>query len=171
MKTSVLVTAVSGSGKSTVCEALQDLGYNAIDIESVSGLYELVDEKTGKVLPGDLEQISDGVDWNCNKTKLIELMSAQTTDLAFYCGGMSNTDDIWDAFKSVIILIASDRTTQKRLLTRKAGEFGSTQENRDWVLSWKHDLEDRWLKMGGIQINAEHDPNKVAKAIILSARP
>lgn len=104
MKSSVLVTAVSGTGKSTVCEALQAIGYNAIDIESIDGLYELVNEKTGEIIPGHLEQISEGVDWNCNKPRLEKLVESQTSELTFYCGGMSNTFDIWDVFDLVIML-------------------------------------------------------------------
>lgn len=57
MRKSVLITAVSGTGKSTVCKALHVMGHDSIDIESVKGLYELVSEKTGEVIPGNLEQI------------------------------------------------------------------------------------------------------------------
>lgn len=56
MKTSVLVTAVAGSGKSTTCAALHRLGYNAFDIETLNGLYELIDEKTGRILTGNHDQ-------------------------------------------------------------------------------------------------------------------
>lgn len=168
MKKSILVTAVSGTGKSTVCKALQDMGCDSIDIESIDGLYELVNEKTGEVLPGNLEQISEGVDWNCNKAKLEKLLQSQTSEVTFYCGGMSNTDDIWDVFDAVIMLTVSDETTVNRLSTREPGEFGSTQVNREWALSWKHDLEARWIKRGCIQISAETSPEEVAQAIVNS---
>jgi hypothetical protein len=79
---------------------------------------------------------------------------------------MSNTDDVWDAFDLVVILTVSDQTTEQRLSTRVSGEFGSTQVNRGWVLSWKNDLENRWLKMGGMQMDAEASPEIVAQAII-----
>ena len=168
MKKSVLITAVSGTGKSTVCKALRTAGYDAIDIESVDGLYELVNGKTGEVLPGNLEQISEGIDWNCNKTRLQKLLDTQTADLTFYCGGMSNTFEVWDAFDSVIMLTISDQTTIKRLSTRQTGEFGSTKVNRDWVLSWKHSFEKRLLEAGATPIYAESDPQEVARLIIKS---
>lgn len=170
MKTSILVTAVSGTGKSTVCKALQELGYDAIDIESLNGLHELVDEKTGEIIPGSMEQISEGIDWNCNLGKLEKLIESQSTDLVFYCGGMSNTDDAWNAFSSVVVLTVSDQTTEYRLSNRKSGEFGNTQLNRGWVLSWKHDLENRWLAKGGIRVDAEGSPKHVAETVIQSVR-
>lgn len=166
IKKSLLITAVAGTGKSAVCKALQSLGYQAIDIESIDGLYELVDEKTGEIIPGNLEQISEGVSWNCNTSKLEELVRAQASDLVFYCGGMSNTEDVWDVFDAVIMLTVSDVTTTKRLATRRLGEFGSTKTNRDWVLSWKHDLEAAWLERGCMRVSAEADPEQVARDIV-----
>jgi len=91
MRKSVLITAVSCTDKSTVCKALQEMGYDTIDIESIDGLYELVNEKTGEATPGNLEQISKGVGWNCNKARLEKLVESQKPELTFYCGGMSNT--------------------------------------------------------------------------------
>lgn len=168
MKKAVLVTAVSGTGKSTVCNALLNKGFDSVDMESVSGLYELVDEKTGEIITGNLEQISEGVDWNCNKLKLKELLEAQISELTFYCGGMSNTDEVWNAFDAVVVLTVSDESTVKRLSTRQPGEFGSTETNRDWVLSWKHEIEARWIEMGGIQVDAEASPEEVAATIVNS---
>jgi adenylate kinase family enzyme len=166
MKKSILITAVSGTGKSTVCKALHAMGYDSIDIESVDGLYELVNEKTGEVIPGNLEQISEGVDWNCNKLRLEKLVTSQTSELTFYCGGMSNTFEVWDTFTLVIMLTISDDATIKRLSTRQSGEFGSTRANRDWVLSWKHSFEKRLLDAGAVPVNAEGALQKIAKLIL-----
>jgi broad-specificity NMP kinase len=166
MRKSVLITAVSGTGKSTVCKALHAMGYDAVDIESVDGLYELVNEKTGEVIPGNLEQISEGVDWNCNKARLEKLVDSQKSELTFYCGGMSNTFDVWNVFDLIIMLTISDDATIKRLSTRQSGEFGSTKVNRDWVLSWKHSLEKRLLDAGAVPVSAEDTPQEIAKLIL-----
>jgi len=166
MRKSVLITAVSGTGKSTVCKALHAMGYDAVDIESVNGLYKLVNEKTGEVIPGNLEQISEGVDWNCNKPRLEKLIASETSELTFYCGGMSNTFDVWDVFDLVIMLTISDEATIKRLSARQSGEFGSTKVNRDWVLSWKHSFEKRLLDAGAVTVNAEGTPHEIAEIIL-----
>ena len=166
MKISVLVTGVSGSGKTTVCKALQNLEYKAIDIEAIGGLYDLVDEKSGEIVPGTRDDIKEGLDWNCNKAKLQNLVDTEPGELTFYCGGMSNTDEIWYVFDTVVVLTVSDDTTIHRLSARTTGEFGGKEQDRKWVLSWKHDIERDWLERGGIEVQAENSPPDVAKRVV-----
>jgi len=169
MKKTVFITAVSGSGKSTVCKALRELGYEAYDIESIPGLYTLVDEKTGKQIPGknigDLARNTDG-EWVCDLEKLKSIIAGQQSEIAFYCGGTSRTEEMMAEFDHTVILRVSDETTLTRLSTRSADEFGGTEDVRKWVLSWKHRVETDWLAAGGISIDAEPEPIVVAQSVV-----
>lgn len=168
MKKAVFITAVSGSGKSTVCKALNELGYEAYDIESIPGLFSLVDEDTEQVLSNNIGELREGLnaDWVCDIQKLKTIIANQKADLAFYCGGTSRTEELMAAFDYTIVLQVSDDTTRARLSTRRAGEFGSTEAVRDWVISWKHRVESDWLAAGGVSIDAEPEPSVVAQAIV-----
>lgn len=169
MKKSVLITAVAGSGKSTVCKALIKLGYEAYDIESIPGLFSLLDPNTDEVLEGkDLGDLNEGLeaDWVCDTEKLKTLIANQKSEVAFYCGGTSRTEDLMAHFDSMAVLQVSDETTRKRLSTRLQGEFGDSEDTREWVLSWKHRVEADWLMAGGVGISAEADPESVAKSIV-----
>ena len=169
MKKSVFITAVSGSGKSTVCKALINLGYEAYDIESIPGLFSLVDPQTGKALAGknlgDLEEGLDA-DWVCDIKKLKALIAHQKSEVAFYCGGTSRTEELMAQFDSTVVLQVSDETTRKHLANRLEGEFGDGKDTKDWVLSWKHRVEADWLAAGGVGVSAEADPDTVAKDIV-----
>lgn len=173
MKRAVFVTAVTGSGKSTVCKALQMMGHEAVDIEDIPGLFSLVHEETGQPMPhhdnSKLELVRKG-DWNCNKKKLEYLISNQTADIAFYCGAASNYEEIWNLFDQVITLHVSDSTTLERLSSRKLGEFGNSDEVRQWVLTWKAELEDKWLKAGATAVGAEESPERVAANLLKVTR-
>jgi len=168
MKKSILVTAVAGSGKSTVCKALTALGRDAVDIEALPNLFELVHEETGKPMPHgwNSHELIKQVDWNCKKDNMRRIIASQKSELTFYCGAMSNFREVWDLFDGVIVLTVSDETTVKRLSTRKPGQFGHMAKTRQWVLSWKRELEDEWLAMGAIAVSGEPEPTAVAKAII-----
>ena len=50
MNKSILITGITGSGKSAVCGELKKRGYKAYDIEIMEGLFNLVDNKTGKIV-------------------------------------------------------------------------------------------------------------------------
>ena len=168
MNKSVLITAVAGSGKSTVCKALIKLGYEAYDIESIPGLFSLLDPNTDEVLEGKgLGDLKKGLeaDWVCDTEKLKALIANQKSEVAFYCGGTSRTEELMAQFDSTVVLRVSDETTRKRLSTRLHGEFGDSEDTREWVLSWKHRVEADWLAAGGIDVNAEADPESVAKDI------
>lgn len=168
MKKAIFITAVSGSGKSTVCMSLAKLGYEAYDIENIPGLFSLVDAKTGKVLKekhvGDLNESLEA-DWVCDTKKLAKLIANQKNEVAFYCGGTSRTEELMALFDTTVILQVSDETTHKRLSNRLPGEFGSKQETRDWVLTWKHRVESDWLAAGGVSVSAEAQPETVARNI------
>lgn len=173
MKKSVLITAVAGSGKSTVCRALIDLGQEAYDIEAIPGLFSLVDPDTdesikGKQL-GDLTEELDA-DWVCDLKKLRAMLATQKQQLAFYCGGTSRTDELMAMFDMTIVLQVSDETTRKRLSTRLPGQFGSDEATRDWVLTWKHRVEADWIAAGGIGLSAEPAPYEVARMIVMLAQ-
>ena len=48
MNKSILITGVAGTGKSAVCDELNKLGYKALGIEDIDGLFTIVHKKTGK---------------------------------------------------------------------------------------------------------------------------
>ena len=169
MKRTILITAVAGSGKSTVCRALIKLGYEAYDIESIPGLFSLIDPHTDKVLEGkqlgDLNENLDA-DWVCDTEKLKLLIANQKNEVAFYCGGTSRTEELMAFFDSTVILQVSDETTRNRLSTRQSGEFGDSEQTREWVLSWKHRVEADWLAAGAVSVSGEPEPRAVAKDIV-----
>jgi broad-specificity NMP kinase len=50
MNRSILVTGISGSGKSAICSELKKQGYTAYDIEEMHGLFNMINKKTGKII-------------------------------------------------------------------------------------------------------------------------
>lgn len=39
---------MSGSGKSALCDELNNFGYMAYDLDNIRGLFEMIDKRTGK---------------------------------------------------------------------------------------------------------------------------
>lgn len=165
----ILVTGVAGSGKSTTCGELKKLGYEAHDIESIRGLFQMIDKETGKPAKNhrhdDMEKVKQG-EWICDKEKLGKLLKKQRHNVAFYCGTASNIKEITPLFDEVFLLKISEQTMRQRLSTRGSSEFGSTEETRDWIMEWKDWVDDRVEKLGGIPINANGSPVQTMETIL-----
>jgi broad-specificity NMP kinase len=174
MNKSILITGVSGSGKSLLCDELKKRGYKAYDIEELHGLFAMVNKKTGKVADvfdnQNLESIKQH-DWICDKKKLKELVRKNSgkvvlDDMVFYCGTASNTDDLLHMFDKVFLLKAGEKVTRKRLATRKSNNFGRTDDVQEWVLTWKDWWENHMLEKGAIIIDANRNVQEIAIEII-----
>jgi broad-specificity NMP kinase len=169
MKRSIWIIGIPGSGKSALYKALQKRGYEAYDIETGHGLFSMVDDRTGKPVENLSNENVDQLDnskWVCDKEKLAALIQHQTSDLAFYCGVASNSEELWPLFDRVMLLQASPENTRARLSTRKKGDFGATREVQDWVLSWKDWWEQKLLKRGAILVDANLPVDVVADNIL-----
>lgn len=165
----VLVTGVAGSGKTTLCDTFNKMGFEAYDIESIPKLFVMQDKVTGGVMTrhnnDNLEIVKRG-DWLCDKERLTYILKSQSTDLAFYCGVATNITEIMNLFDKTFMLRASEKNTLKRLAARKNGEFGNTNEVQRWILSWKEEAEASIMNRGAVVIDANQGPQEVASDIL-----
>ncbi len=169
MNKSILVTGVTGSGKSSVCGELRKRGYKAYDIENMDGLFTMIDKKTGKSADeydkNNLESVKQ-CDWICDKNKLQEIVRKNAKDVVFYCGTASNLDELLHLFDEVFLLKANPKILRERLSTRKSNDFGRTSEVQEWILSWKKWWEDHMREKGAIIIDTNRDIKEITTDIV-----
>ena len=174
MNKSILVTGISGSGKSSVYGELVKRGYKAYDIENMTDLFTMIDRRTGRT--GDtydkenLESVKQH-DWICDKIKLQALVSKSAKDSAFnsmvfYCGTASNLDELLYLFDKIFLLKVSPELLRKRLSTRKSYGFGRTSEIQEWIFSWKEWWENHMLEKGAITIDANRNCQEITNDIV-----
>lgn len=166
----ILITGVSGTGKSTVCKQLISQGYVAHDIENIKGMFNMYHKGTKKIFKSydnlKPENIKNA-DWLCNSSKLKELVTSQKSNIAFYCGIASNMEDILSFFDKIIVLQPDSDNLNKRLKNREGtSDIGNNQEGRDVVLGWKDWWEGEMHKKGAIFVNANKTPKEIAKKIL-----
>jgi dephospho-CoA kinase len=169
MNKSILITGITGSGKSAVCDELKKRGYKAYDIEIMEGLFNLVDNKTGKIVNGydnkNLEWVKRH-DWVCNRKKLQELVRKNAKDVAFYCGTAGNLDELLFLFGKIFLLKVSPKILRERLSTRKSNDYGRTSEVQDWIIEWKDWWEKHMIENGAIVIGADRGIKEVTTDIL-----
>lgn len=172
MRKSILITGISGSGKTEVSSVLREKGYSSYDIDDIPGLFTMFDKRTNQPLinqdNNSLEQVKN-MSWVCNVERLQHLMSEEKNDIAFYCGNAENLSEIVPLFDKLILLKANDEAIRHRLSSRTSNDFGKTVEIQDWILNSKENWENNIKKMGAIVIDTNKDINQVVTEILKEA--
>ena len=173
MKKSVLVTGVPGTGKTTISQRLNELGYKAYDLDDGLGLYSMIHKITKLPIVDhnntDLEKVKN-LNWVCDKEKLASIIKNEINDLVFYCGNASNWREIISLFDLIVLLKISPEIMKKRLTSRTNNDYGRNSEVQDYLLT-KKDLWDSELEnTGAISVDANGDLDSVVKEIIMKTK-
>jgi len=166
----ILVTGISGTGKSALSEELQKMGYQAYDLEMIKGLFDMFEKSTGKRVTyhfdsNKLEEM-EKYNWLCDIPKLKELIKNNKDKTVFYCGTGTNINDLVPLFDKTILLNASEDVIRHRLSTRTSNDYGKSTEIQDWTFSWKDWWEDNMRELGAIEVDANGPLDVVARDII-----
>ena len=99
--TRVLITGMSGTGKSTVILELAARGYPAIDTDD-DGWHEWVTVAAKDLPPG----LPPGPDWVWREDRMRALLAREDGELLFVSGTASNQTRFYDRFDHIILLSA-----------------------------------------------------------------
>lgn len=127
----VLLTGMSGTGTSTVINALAARGYKAIDADydEFSGWVTVNDDSD---TPG--EPVEPERDWVWREDRIQKLLSEEDADLLFLGGCSPNMGEFLDQFDHIILLSAPADVISERLRTRANNPYGKDPEERARVL-------------------------------------
>lgn len=155
-----LIEGVSGTGKSSVCRELRRRGLHAVDGDN--DLAYQGDPATGEVVAGETHEHHI---WDVGRVRtLVDDRTAATT---FFCGGSRNFSSFVDWFDAVFVLQIDVETLRERLAERSAGEWGSTEAQREQILRLHATQED--VPVGGIPIASARPVSDVVDEIVALA--
>lgn len=118
----VLVTGLSGTGKSAVMSELAARGYKAVDTD-YDGWSEIMDVPADDGLPGTT--LDPGRDWMWNEERISALLATEDAEVLFVCGTARNQVKFYGQFDHIVLLTAPKSVMAERIVTRTNNPMAS----------------------------------------------
>lgn len=170
-----LVSGTAGTGKSQVCCALKERGYEAYDTDD-DGLAYWQHNTTGYIHPKSSVKSHQRTaeflaehSWNVPREDVEELARQATSKPIFICGSLTNEDKLHDLFEKVFALYVDDETLKHRLATRTTNDWGKQPHELQRTLEHHHKAYQSHKQKGDIIIDATRPLNAVVDDILAAA--
>ena len=131
----VLITGISGVGKSTVITELARRGYWAVDLDQDGYSHEV------SVSADELTGLGPGRDWIWCEDRVAALLARDDADVLFLSGCAPNQGTFYPQLDHVILLTAPADVIVERLTTRTNNPFGKHLDEVARVLALKETIE------------------------------
>jgi len=119
MAPNILITGMSGTGKSSVITALTENGLGAYDLDA-DGFSNWVP------CEGNPTGARQGFDWHWNEQKLAHLLSGERETPLFVAGCAPNMGRFLTWFDRIVVLTAPPETMFRRVMTRTRSDYGKS---------------------------------------------
>ena len=113
----ILITGMSGTGKSSALAALASQGFRVVDTD-----------EPGWKEPRDGDEV-----WR--EDRIAALLAEETSESLFVSGTVSNQGRFYDRFDAVVLLSAPAEVLLERIATRTTNDYGKADDQRDLILA------------------------------------
>jgi len=169
MAMKIFITGVSGTGKTTIANILNNRGIHAISIEEVPNLCVWKNKATEETVNYEAElnkTFIDTHDWICDVKLLEELLNKNKDLTTIVLGSAANQNDFISFFDKDLLLQYKPETFIKRILKRKDTDFGKDESAQKLILDWYQEFEKHLIENGAIPVAAEQPKEKVVENIV-----
>ena len=148
----VLVTGMSGTGKSTVLELLGQRGHRVVDTDS--------DEWSHWVTAAD-----GSADWIWREDAISNLLVGHDHGQLFVAGCKTNQGKFYPQFDHIVLLSAPAEVLFTRISLRSNNPYGKRPEERALILHYLAEVEPRLRATATVEIDACAPVTEVARQL------
>lgn len=164
----VLLTGMSGTGKSTLISALAGRGYKAIDADSEEFSHWV--QSDGEDDPFDPPVDSDSVwhnrDWVWREDRIDRLLATEDTDVLFVSGTASNQGKFHARFDHIVLLSAPPGVLIERLSRRTTNTYGKSADELARVLQHLETVEPLLRRAASLEIDTSAPVDALVETIL-----
>jgi broad-specificity NMP kinase len=163
----LLLTGVSGTGKSALVSELQAGGHLAIDLDCVeySQWVDVHDATTAAGSP-----VAPGRDWVWREDAVRDLLAVEHGDALFVSGCAANMDRFLPCFDHVVLLSAPADVIAARLVARPRGEYGNRPEEVARTVALIETVEPLLRRAADQEIDTSGSVERAAAAVLAIAQ-
>jgi shikimate kinase len=154
----ILLTGLSGVGKSTVSEALAARGFRAIDLDS--------DEWSEWRRSDDGVGVRGNLDWVWREDRVRRLLASEDDEVLFISGSASNQAQFYPRLDGIVLLSAPAEVMAERLATRTNNPYGKQPDELERALQLKSSIEPMLRTSAHLEIDTSAPLEDVVQAVI-----
>lgn len=154
----VLVTGMSGTGKSSALAELERRGFRVVDADLAewSEWIPPTDEAEGE--------------WLWREDRMAELLAEEDERSLFVSGCVANQGRFYDRFDAVVLLSAPAEVILDRVERRTTNDYGKSSEERDLILSHLTWVEPLLRATCTHELDASRPLDEVVEALVAIER-
>ena len=162
----ILITGISGVGKTTIGRELKKKGYSVLDIDE-DGFCYWKNKNNGRVVTEEVvldQKFINQHGWFCDMEKLSQEVENLTPPV-FIIGLPENLNDLLIFADKYILLKCSPEIFLQRIMERKDNDFGKESSAQKEILATYRDFENKMIKNNASVINTEKSIGEVVREI------
>lgn len=156
----VLITGMSGTGKSAVIRELAARGHEAHDLDA-SAWSQWIDSD-----PSDSLTPARGKDWVWREDRVRRLLIRLRSVPVFVGGCAGNMGRLLHLIDEIVLLSAPVATVMQRLAARPGGRYGSGEDDRRKVRELMSTIEPRLRERAGHEIDTRGSTVATVDAVL-----